>query len=103
LRALCFYASRAAFSRRVLAPRVHVFVDCVSSLKLLCYLCYANRVDREEGVNARDRWYGGHVVSPVMTGSVPDREGSRLSVWWRAPFGVHLYGKGRRRGCEGFR
>lgn len=51
VRALCFYASRAylCFSRRVLAPRVHVFVECVSSLKVLCYLCYANRVDREEG------------------------------------------------------
>jgi hypothetical protein len=43
------YASRAAFSHRVLAPRVHVFVEYLSSLKVLCYLCYANRVDREEG------------------------------------------------------
>ena len=51
VRALCLYASHAypCFSRRVLAPRVHVFVECVSSLKVLCYLCYANRVDREEG------------------------------------------------------
>ena len=46
VRALCFYASCAADASR---PRVHVFVECVTSLKVLCYLCYANRVDREEG------------------------------------------------------
>jgi hypothetical protein len=49
----------------------------ILSLKVFCYLCYANRADwvGGKGKTSETAGIGDQVVSPITAGSVPDREG----------------------------
>ena len=63
------------------APALHTSISVLGkyfdlpSLKVFCYLCYANRADWEERVKTSETaGIGDQVVSPITAGPVPDGE-----------------------------